>query len=241
MTKSMTKAKKTEVVNVDYYADFMETIDTNDLIPPEIVLMQKTSKKVEEEEAKIGEFREKNTNQLYGDKKNNLIIAPVAGIKKAYVEEVFDNTNTSISYKVVPFNPRNPLPASEEHPQGILKRQEAYKLFCLPITELDNHIKADTKPFPCEIVFKGASFYAARQIFQAQFMYKNMRKPPFALMFEISATQATSKVGGHTYYKMVLKKTEEIVDSKRLSLLRGIFNDLNTASVKVAESEEEFF
>ena len=60
-------------------------------------------------------------------------------------------------------------------------------------------------------------------------------------MFEISSTQATSKMGGHTYYKMEVKKTEEIVDSKRLSMLRELFNDLNTASVKVAESEEEFF
>ena len=239
MTKNVPKCNKNEVASIDYSEDF--AVDTADLIIPKIMLMQKVSKKVEEEEAKVGEFRENVGNKLLGDKKTNLHLAPVRPIKKIYCESVKDKQGNIISYAEVPAEPGKKLSPLEQTEEGTLERQEAYELFCLPLAELDDYIKADAKPFPFVITFKGASFYAGRQIFQAQFMYKNMRKPPFALMFEISSTQATSKMGGHTYYKMEVKKTEEIVDSKRLSMLRELFNDLNTASVKVAESEEEFF
>jgi hypothetical protein len=48
-------------------------------------------------------------------------------------------------------------------------------------------------------------------------------------------------MGGHTYYKMEVKKTEEIIDKDRLFLLRELFKDLETVSVKVADNDEEFF
>jgi hypothetical protein len=239
MTKNVAKSNKNEVANMDYYEDF--AVDTADLIIPKIMLMQKVSKKVEEEEAKVGEFRENVGNKLLGDKKTNLIIAPIRPIKKIYCETVKDKQNNIISYAEVPAVPGKKLAISEQTDEGLLERQEAYQLFCLPLEELDSFIAAEAKPFPYVITFKGASYYAGRQVFQAQFMYKNMRKPPFALSFEISSTQATSKMGGHTYYKMEVKKTEEIIDKDRLFLLRELFKDLETVSVKVADNDEEFF
>jgi hypothetical protein len=240
MSKNLTVKKQNEIDTTNYYVDF--EVDSADLIIPKIMLMQKVSKRVEEEEAKVGEFRENVSNKRLGDKKTNLVIAPITPIKKIYCESVKDNKNNVVSYKEVPCNPNKPLPEQEDHPEGVLERQVAYQLFCLPINELEDYIKADATPIPYVLTFKGASFYAGRQVFQAQFMYRNMRKPPFALSFEISSTQATSKMGGHTYYKMEIKKTEEIVDKPKLGFLRKLFNDMSAAtSVNIAEDNNEQF
>ena len=240
MSKNEIVKKQNEIDTTDYYANVK--IDLSDLIIPKITLMQKGSKKVEEEEAKVGEFRDNVSNKLLGDKKTNLVIAPIAMIDKIYLETVKDNKNNDVSYREYLYDKDNPLPKQEDHPEGVLTRQEAFRLYCLPINELEEYIKENAIPIPYVLTFKGTSHYAGRQVLQAQFLYRNMRKPPFALSFEISSTYATSKVGNHTFYKMEIKKTEPIVDEKKLALLKKLHQDMSSInSVNIAEDNNEQF
>ena len=88
MSNDVIIKEQNEVDTTDYYANVK--IDLSDLIMPKITLMQKGSKKVEEEEAKVGEFRENVSNKLLGDKKTNLVIAPIDMVRKIYLENVKD-------------------------------------------------------------------------------------------------------------------------------------------------------
>ena len=241
MSNDVIIKEQNEVDTTDYYANVK--IDLSDLIMPKITLMQKGSKKVEEEEAKVGEFRENVSNKLLGDKKTNLVIAPIDMVRKIYLENVKDNKNNNISYREYLYDKDNPLPEKENHPEGILTRNIAFQLFCLPIDELEEHIKANAMPIPYVLTFKGTSSYAGKQILHAQWGYKNMRKPPFALCFEISSTYATSRAGNHTFYKMELKKTQPITDQNKLALLKKLHKDMSSINnVDIAEeSNEQFF
>lgn len=238
MAKSIVKKKETPLVKKNYYEDFK--VDSEDLLIPRIMLMQKVSKKVEEEEAKVGEFRDNVENKLFGDKKTNLIIAPVMPIKKIWCVSVKDNQENVVSYREIPYD--QTLPEQEVVEEGKLERVKALQLFCLPMDELEANVKADAKPIPYVMVFKSSSYYAGRQVYQTQFQNKNLNIPPFARAIEISSNQATSKKGGHTFYKMEVKKTEEITDIKKLALLDSLYDDLASVNVKIAENQpEEFF
>ena len=231
------KKETNEVATKNYYSDFV--VNTDDLIRPKIALMQKASKPVEEEAAKIGEFRDNISNKLFGDKKTNMIIVPITPIKPIYSETVKDNNDNTVSYQDV-LRTRQ-LPKTEEVAEGTLERKEGFQLICLPMTELEEYVKAKAKPIPYQLTFKGASRWAGKQITQAIVTYKNLRKPPFALSFEISSTQDTWK--GNSFYKMEIKKTEEVVDKDKLALLQELFNDMSSInSVDIAEeSNEQFF
>lgn len=238
MSKSVTKKKETPVAIKNYYEDFK--VDSEDLLIPRIMLMQKVSKKVEEEEARVGEFRDNVENKLFGDKKTNIIIAPVLPIKKIWCVSIKDTQENVVSYKEIPYDQK--LPENEMTEEGKLERVKALQLFCLPMEELEANVKANAKPIPYVMVFKSSSYYAGRQVYQTQFQNKNLGVPPFARAIEISSNQATSKKGGHTFYKMEVKKTEEITDSKKLGLLDSLYDDLSSAYVKIADEQpEEFF
>tara|TARA_Y100000004_G_scaffold197298_1_gene270967 strand:+ start:2707 stop:3435 length:729 start_codon:yes stop_codon:yes gene_type:complete len=240
-TEIAIKQTKTDVAEFkNHYKDFV--INIEDLPRPEIKLMQKTSQKVEEELAKIGEFRDTVENKLFGDKKNSMVVVPVAPIEAIWCEELYDDKDNKVQggYRETPR--RGFLPKSEPHPEGTLYRKAGYRLLCMPMSEIEANYKHKTKVLPYSMLIKGSSKWSAGDNIIKEFAkLVSLKKMPYELAIEIISV--LDNYNGNTFYKMLTKSMTYISDKEKLEYMRELSSDMSSFNSvkKDTDNNEQFF
>lgn len=200
-------------------------ISSNDIEIPMVYLMQYMSKKVKDQEAKFGEFRDSAENLCLGGISDTFEVIPFFVDRKWVDYEVSgDNEKKWLStYAVTPEND------NQKYEEGNIQRDRVYYFYCLPVDGYDDAI-------PFIIPMRRTSAKTARYIMTQ--MYTKNRKAglsPAAYRIILGSKEENGKKGD---YAVITYRVGERTSKEQEAVCLQWLKSVKSGAAKAAEDEE---
>jgi hypothetical protein len=173
----------------------VESLETTDLLVPKIFHQQGLSQFVSEGKAKAGDFCDSLTGEVLAGKDEKLEII-VFGSYKTTIVSVYDERAKKFQLKeIITHVPENAkqmaeLQQEEDTPEGKIKRNIYYNLFCL--------LPSKISELPFVLSLGSTKTKAAKKINTMIFKLSQQKKPGAAVVFELTSVQEKNDKG--TWY-----------------------------------------
>ena len=241
----------------DSWAD--ESVNTDDIILPKLLLAQAMSPIVNEKElAEAGDIIKSTSEEVVAAKGEGVGIVPITHFKTWRKEhQKFDKQKKAYSgkwkfYSQEPLTPTNSTRGWEEFEELDPKDNEmtkfkwvrVFNFYVITKKDLEMAVKGESAALPNLVSFKSTSFDTGKKIYSgiAEGMsMKSVRNPkglpPFAREYMLSSKKMSNN-SGDTYYVFEVTQGKLIPDAER-QVAGKWFSTIKKSSVKVHEASDD--
>jgi len=227
--KQETELEAVNVESLDAWGD--HDGGAQELIISKVLIMQSTSELVQAGEATMGEFRDSQSGEKYGDLKQPDSIIPF------HFERVWVISSKPVGEDRYKFEGYEPINRSNENlpwtykENGVdMKREYTRNFYCL---------LPDDMSMPVIVSFKGTSAKAGKNLWTQMYLKnKNMGKIPAEFQIELSAKRETKDK--NTFCVMEIKKGKQASAEQKQQAFEWL-KTIKSTKVKVHEPDADSF
>lgn len=236
-----------------------ETVNTDDIILPRILLAQAMSPIVQEKElAEAGDIIKSTTEEVVAAKGDGLGIIPITHFKTWRKEcQKFDKSKKAYSgkwkfYSQEPFTPANSNRGWEEFEETDPKDGEmtkfkwvrVFNFYVITKKDLELAVKGESAALPNLVSFKSTSFDTGKKIYSGIAEGMSMKSPvnpkglpPFAREYKLSSKKMSNN-SGDTYYVFEVTQGKLIPNEER-AVASKWYSTIKKTTVKVHEAADD--
>ena len=259
METNLTETTNTAPAIIEDMSWSEETVNTDDIILPRILLAQAMSPIVSEKElADAGDIIKSTTEEVLATKGDGLGIVPITHFKTWRKEfQAYDKSKKSFTgkwkfYSQEPWTPLNSTRGWEEFEEVDPKTGEeakfkwvrVFNFYVIAKKDLEAAVKGESAALPNLVSFKSTSFDTGKKIYSGIAEGMSMKSavnpkglPPFAREYKLSSKKMSNN-SGDTYYVFEVTQGKLIPNEERAVAAKW-YSTVKASQVKVHDADSE--